>query len=188
MKRFATAIRVTLACWFVSSLSVVCWADGERLFANAPSVAAERLTTPGMNFPLQTSVPGAQNTARPQMASQTAKPELAGWSEHSFCDRENLALFAAVGGARALDYSSTLNMRRRGRQEIFLTNDIVDNHAAFAAIEAGGTAVSIATSYLFHRYRHHRLERWTSIVHASLSTSGAVRNYCLKTVHPSTTP
>jgi hypothetical protein len=28
------------------------------------------------------------------------------------------------------------------------------------------------------------LERWTSIVHASLATSGAVRNYCLETAHP----
>jgi hypothetical protein len=79
-------------------------------------------------------------------------------------------------------------MRRRGLQEIFLTNEVVDNHLAFAAIEAGGTAISIGASYLFHRYHHHRLERWTSLVHASLATSGAVRNYCLKTAHPSTTP
>jgi hypothetical protein len=95
-----------------------------------------------------------------------------------------MALFAAVGGSRALDYSSTLNMRRRGRQEIFLTNEIVDSHPAFAAIEAGGTAISIGASYLFHRYHHHRLEHWTSIVHASLTTAGAVRNYGLKTAHP----
>jgi len=108
--------------------------------------------------------------------------------EHRFWDRENTVLFSLVGASRALDYSSTLNMRRRGNQEIFLTNDIVDNHAAFAAIEVAGTAVSIGASYLFHRYHHHRLERWTSIVHASLATTGAVRNYCLKTQHPSTTP
>jgi hypothetical protein len=109
-------------------------------------------------------------------------------SEHRFWDRKNSFLFAAVGASRALDYSSTLNFRRRGRDEGFLTNDIVDNHAAFAAIEAAGTAVSIGVSYLFHRYHHHRLERWTSIVHASLATSGAVRNYCLQTEYPVTTP
>jgi len=108
--------------------------------------------------------------------------------EHRFWDRKNDLLFAAVGASRALDYSSTLNFRRRGRQEAFLTNDIVDNHAAFAAIEAAGTAVSIGVSYLFHRYHHHRLEHWTSIVHASLSASGAVRNYCLKTEVPSSAP
>ena len=72
-------------------------------------------------------------------------------------------------------------MRRRGLQEILLTNDVVDNHPAFAVIEAGGTAVSVGASYLFHRYQHHRLEHWTSIIHASLTTAGAVRNYCLKT-------
>lgn len=75
-------------------------------------------------------------------------------------------------------------MRRRGRQEIFLTNEAVDNHAGFAAIEAGATGVSIGASYLFHRYHHHRLERWTSAVHIGLATTGAVRNYCLKTAHP----
>jgi len=42
-----------------------------------------------------------------------------------------------------LDYSSTLNLRRRGDNEILVTNDLVDNHAAFAVVEAAGTAVSI---------------------------------------------
>jgi hypothetical protein len=108
--------------------------------------------------------------------------------DHRFWERKNGWLFAAVGASRALDYTSTLNFRRRGRDEIFLNNDTVDNHPAFAAIEAGATAVSIGASYLFHRYHHHRLERWTSIVHASLAFTGDVRNYCLKTAHPSTGP
>jgi hypothetical protein len=102
---------------------------------------------------------------------------------HRFWDQENDWLFAGVGASRTLDYFSTLNMRRRGRQEIFLTNDAVDNHAAFAAIEASATGVSIGAAYLFHRYGHHRLERWTSIVHIGLAATGSVRNYCLKTAH-----
>ena len=109
-------------------------------------------------------------------------------AEHPFWDRQNVALFASVGTSRALDYSSTLNMRRRGVEEILLTNDTVDNHPAFLAIEAGATALSIGASYLFHRYHHHRLERWTSIVHASLATSGALRNYALEPARPSTAP
>src|SRR5690349_13657945 len=108
--------------------------------------------------------------------------------QHRFWDKENGWLFAGVGAARTLDYSSTLNMRRRGRQEIFLTNDVVDNHAAFATVEAATTGVSIDASYLFHRYGHHKLERWTSSVHIGLATTGAVRNYCLKTAHPGTVP
>ena len=111
-----------------------------------------------------------------------------GSTEHRFWDGTNGWLFAGTGAARTLDYFSTLNMRRRGRQEILLTNDAVDNHAAFATIEAAGTGVSIGAAYLFHRTGHHKLERWTSIVHISVATTGAVRNYCLKTAHPATTP
>lgn len=109
-------------------------------------------------------------------------------SVHRFWDQENRWLFAGVGAARTLDYFSTLNMRRRGRQEILLSNDVVDNHAAFAAIEAAATGTSIGASFLFHRYGHHKLERWTSFVHIGLTTTGAVRNYCLKTAHPKSAP
>ena len=115
---------------------------------------------------------------QPQPSKSTIPP-----TEHRFWDKENDLLFTGVAAARTLDYFSTLNMRRRGRQEIFLTNDAVDNHAGFAFIEAGATGVSIGASYLFHRYGHHKLERWTSIVHIGLATTGAVRNYSLKTVH-----
>lgn len=93
-------------------------------------------------------------------------------------------MFAGIGAARTLDYFSTLNMRRRGRQEILLSNDVVDNHAAFATIEAAGAGASVGASYLFHRYGHHKLERWASFVHIGVTTVGAVRNYCLKTAHP----
>lgn len=108
--------------------------------------------------------------------------------QQRFWDRSNGWLFAGVAASRTLDYLSTLNMRRRGRQEILLSNNAVDNHAAFAAIEAAGTGFSIGASYLLHRYRHHKLERWTSTLHISLATTGAIRNYCLKTAHPATAP
>lgn len=121
-------------------------------------------------------------------ASAANNPQKEHSLQHHFWDRENGWLFAGVGAARTLDYLSTLNMRRRGRQEIFLTNDVVDNHAAFATVEAATTSASIGASYLFHRYGHHKLERWTSFVHVGLATTGAVRNYCLKTAHPATVP
>jgi len=102
---------------------------------------------------------------------------------HRFWDRTNDLLFAAVGAGRALDYASTLNLRRRGDDEIFLTNAIVDNHPLFGGIEAAATAASIGVSYIFHRTGHHQLERWTSIVHFGVATGGAARNYALKTAH-----
>jgi len=124
-----------------------------------------------------------RDDSKPQAGqSQSSKTNLLP-IEHRFWNKENDLLFAGVAAARTLDYFSTLNMRRRGRQEIFLTNDVVDNHAGFAFIETGATGVSIGASYLFHRYGHHKLERWTSIVHIGLATTGAVRNYSLKTAH-----
>ena len=112
-------------------------------------------------------------------APSTASPK----TTHRFWDRENDLLFAAVGAGRALDYASTLNLRKRGLDEIFLTNSIVDNHPLFAAIEAGATAASIGVSYVFHRTGHHRLERWTSAIHFGVAVGGAARNYALKTAH-----
>jgi hypothetical protein len=131
------------------------------------------------------SRPTADDTGRQAGRTQSSKttiPPIA----HRFWDKQNDVLFTGVAASRTLDYFSTLNMRRRGRQEIFLTNDAVDNHAGFAAIEAAATGVSIGASYLFHRYGHHKLERWTSIIHIGLATTGAVRNYSLKTAHPAT--
>lgn len=127
------------------------------------------------------SVPGDQS--KTAEAGQAAPPAPLG--VHRFWDRENDWLFAGVGAGRALDYSSTLNLRRRGIDEVFLTNSIVDNHPLFAGIEAAATGASIGVCYIFHRTGHHRLERWTSIVHFGIATGGAVRNYALKTPHHS---
>jgi len=102
---------------------------------------------------------------------------------HRFWDRENDWLFTGVAGARALDYFSTLNMRRRGRQEILLSNSIVDNHPLFGGIEASGVALSLGASYAFHRTGHHKIERYISIVHIGVGAGGAIRNYSLKTAH-----
>lgn len=137
---------------------------------------------------------GAQETQNPGMAKPEApvapEPKRSvklkdrqSKVDHRFWDRENDWLFAGVGASRTLDYFSTLNMRRRGRQEILLTNDVVDDHAGFAAIEAAASGVSIGAAYLFHHYEHHKLERWVSIVHIGVTTFGGVRNYCLKTAH-----
>jgi hypothetical protein len=102
---------------------------------------------------------------------------------HRFWDRENDLLFAAVGAGRALDYASTINLRHRGINEAFLTNSIVDNHPLFAGIEIAATAASVGVSYVFHRTGHHRLERWTSAIHAGIAVGGAIRNHNLKSAN-----
>ena len=151
------------------------------LLVLATSLGAGKVCAQASETETQTPSPG-------EMAPVGKNQTLERLQVHRFWDKKNVWLFAGVGAARTFDYFSTLNLRRRGDQEILLTNAIVDNHAEFAAIEAAGTGVSIGASYLFHRYGHHKLERWTSIVHFGLATSGAVRNYCLKTAHPGTTP
>jgi len=138
--------------------------------SNAPSAAQ----------PASSAAPAGQK--KTGEGSKTPNPPVP--IVHRFWDRENDLLFAGVGGGRALDYASTLNLRRRGIDEAFLTNSIVDNHPLFAGIEAAATAASIGVSYIFHRTGHHRLERWTSAVHIGVATGGAIRNYALKTPHP----
>ena len=150
------------------------------LFALATSMSAGRVCA-------QASATEAQ-TPPTVIAAAGKSQAVERMQQHRFWDKKNAWLFAGVGAARTFDYFSTLNLRRRGDQEILVTNDLVDNHAAFAVVEAAGTGVSIGASYLFHHYGHHKLERWTSIVHFGLATSGAVRNYCLKTAHPRATP
>jgi hypothetical protein len=155
----------------------VAWRKTILLLASIVTMGAS--ATRGQEPPTANQIPPTRASAPPLARNQTVPLR----QEHRFWDKKNAWLFAGVGASRALDYSSTLNLRRRGDNEILLTNDLVDNHAAFAVVEAAGTAVSIGASYLFHRSGHHKLERWTSIVHIGLTTSGAVRNYCLPTAH-----
>lgn len=131
--------------------------------------------------PQPSAIAAPAQSAKPQPTIQPAARPEAG--QHRFWDRENDLLFAAVGAGRAFDYASTLNIRSRGINEVFLTNAIVDNHPLFAGIEAAATGASIGASYIFHRTGHHSLERWTSIVHFGIATGGAIRNYALPTPH-----
>jgi hypothetical protein len=143
------------------------------LFSAAP-VRAQQADKPAE--PEAAPTPSAPAKSSPNAPKLVQPP-------HAFWDRENIVLFSAVGAARFLDYASTLNLRHRGLDEVFLNNQIVDNHPLFVGIELGGTAVSIGVSYLFHRTGHHELERWTSIIHFGLTVGGAARNYALKTPH-----
>ena len=102
---------------------------------------------------------------------------------HAFWDRKNVLLFSGVAALRGLDYASTRNFEARGRQEILLPQNVVDNSAAFASIEAAGTATSVGISYWLHRTGHHRMERWLSLVHLGATAFGDARNYALKSKH-----
>jgi hypothetical protein len=107
---------------------------------------------------------------------------------HAFWDRTNRMLFSGVALFRGLDYASTRNMQARGREEILLPDDIVNNSPGFASLEAAGTAASVGLSYWMHRAGHHKIERWISIVHISVTGFGVARNYALASKHPVLSP
>jgi len=151
--------------------------QGQTPAAQAPPAATPQAPNPDAPLPQAGTPAPGQSEKLPQA------PKL---PVHRFWDQTNSYLFAGVLGARYLDFASTLNARRRGLNEALLNNETVDNHAAFAVIEFAGAATSVGVSYLFHRYGHHSLERWTSIIHISVATFGAGRNFLLKTAHPQT--
>ncbi len=122
--------------------------------------------------------PSETYPAAPSVQSAEVTEDVAA---HRFWDRKNAWLFAGIAVGRTLDYTSTLNMQRRGREELLLPDDVVNNRAGFAALEAAGTASSIGISYLLHRTGHHKLERWLSMAHLSVANFGAARNYALRT-------
>lgn len=102
---------------------------------------------------------------------------------HPFWDRTNILLFSGVGVFRGLDYASTRNFQARGREEVLIPDDVVNNSAGFASLEAAGTTASVGLSYWMHRAGHHKIERWISIVHIGVTGFGVARNYSLKSKH-----
>jgi hypothetical protein len=126
----------------------------------------------------------ASSAQETQAPSQERVSQAAPVPPHAFFDRTNLLLFSGVGVLRGLDYASTRNMQARGREEILLPDDVVNNSAAFTGVEAAGTVASIGLSYWMHRTGHHKIERWVSIVHISVTGFGVARNYALKSKHP----
>ena len=129
---------------------------------------------------------GEMKTTQPPQApsavtSPAAKPPI---TAHAFWNRQNILLFSGIAVFRGLDYASTRNFQARGRTEILLAQDVVNNSAAFASVEAAGAATSVGISYIFHRTGHHKMERWLSIGHISVTAFGVGWNYSLKSKHP----
>ena len=139
------------------------------------------------------ALPAAAQQAAPPQAGQVsteapvpsvrppAQPPL---PPHAFWDRTNILLFSGVGVFRGLDSASTRNFQARGREEVLIPDDVVNNSVAFASLEAAGTVTSVGLSYWMHRMGHHKIERWISITHIGVTGFGVARNYSLKSKHP----
>jgi hypothetical protein len=130
-------------------------------------------------------IPARAQQPTPQTESPAPIPEAPSKAQpHRFWDRTNILLFSGVAIFRGLDYASTRNFQARGRGEILIPDDVVNNSAGFASLEAAGTMASVGISYLLHRTNHHKLERWMSIGHIVVTGVGVVSNYSLKSHHP----
>jgi hypothetical protein len=143
-----------------------------------PTISVARTSTVSQEDVASTiSTPPVANTT----AVLVAQPSIISTQPHAFWDRTNLTLFSGVILSRAADYASTRNMQARGREEVLLPDDVVNNSAGFAALELAGTAASVGLSYWMHRTGHHNLERWISIIHIGVTGFGVARNYSLPT-------
>ncbi len=130
------------------------------------------------NLPPTTKLSISESKTPPLGNSDSIEPR------HDFLDKTNILLFSGMAIFRVLDYTSTRNMLARGREERLIPDDVVYSNAGFASLEAAGAAASIGVSYLLHRTGHHKLERWMSIGHISVTAFGAARNYALESKHP----
>jgi hypothetical protein len=166
IRPLCTFLRIAVVVW------VIC------VVVNQPATA-QRLVAE--ESPLVTTR-APKITAAALPAALPAAPTPA--QEHAFWDRTNITLFSGIAVARGMDYASTRNFQARGRQEILLPQDVVNNSAGFAGLEAAATMTSVGISYLLHRTGHHTLERWLSIGHISVTGFGDVRNYALESRHP----
>ena len=91
-----------------------------------------------ITFPPTPSNPHRPKAQRPrQPPSPTLPPRT---RPIAFWDRTNILLFSGVAVFRGLDYASTRNFQARGREEILIPDDVVNNSAGFASLEAAGTA------------------------------------------------
>ena len=147
-------------------------------FASQPATA-QRFVSQG-----SLALPQGSGAAKPVLDTvPSIQPATPPPPPHSFWDRTNLALFSGIALTRGMDYASTRNFQARGRQEILIPDDVVNNSAGFASLEAAATVTSIGISYLLHRTGHHTLERWMSIGHIGVTAFGDVRNYSLESRH-----
>src|SRR4051794_6883626 len=81
-------------------------------------------------------IPARAQQPAPQAESPAPIPEAPSKAQpHRFWDPTNILLFSGVAIFRGLDYASTRNFQARGRGEILIPDDVVNNSAGFASLE-----------------------------------------------------
>jgi len=94
--------------------------------------------------------------------------------EHTFWDKQNVALFTASAALSTTDFAVTrANLQGGGRELNPVVRLFGRSTAGLAANFVGETVGGIGLSYFFHKTRHHKLERMVSLVNIGAS-AGAV--------------
>jgi len=90
---------------------------------------------------------------------------------HRFWDKQNAILFGVVAATSAADFVVTRqNLQSGGKELNPVTRVLSGSTAGLAANFAGETAGVIGLSYFFHKTGHHKLERITSMLNATVSS------------------
>jgi hypothetical protein len=140
---------VIVIAFLIFACAVTSTVSAQEIFSDAPSPIVE---------------------PAPAFASTPSRHEF----EHRFWDKTNGSLFIAAAASNFADFGVTRMNLQNGGQEL---NPIVRGFGrstpALAMNFAGETAGAVGLSYLFHKTRHHRLERIVSIVDIG-GSAGAV--------------
>jgi hypothetical protein len=108
------------------------------------------------------------------VSSSYVQSSARGDAQHYFWDRNNAILFTVVGASATADFFVTrANLNSGGRELNPVTRVFAGSTTGLAMNFVGETAGTIGLSYFFHKTGHHKLERLTSFVDASMSM-GAV--------------
>lgn len=104
---------------------------------------------------------------------------------HKFFDKQNIALWSGVAVAHALDCDSTWRMLDSGNgREAELPTSLAQSRVGMTLFSVGVVGAQVGGSYFLHRMGWHRVERWTSAVHATTTGVTAIHNYGLGQLAP----
>jgi len=93
---------------------------------------------------------------------------------HSFWDKQNKVLFSLVGVSSAADFAVThYNLANGGTELNPVARVFSGSTAGQVAYFTAGAAGTMGISYIFHRTRHHKLERVASMLQIGSSTFAA---------------
>lgn len=132
-------------------------------------------------------LPQAPPASNPSLAAARRRQDRF-LEQHRFFDKTNIALQGWNVAAETYDAITTrrdLNSPRINELNPF--GGIFVNHGWGGQLLFSygfGVGGPLLTSYLLHRTGHHKMERWVSITHLSVTAFGDAHNYALKTHRP----